>query len=399
MKNYILMHKNQECGTLSLDDVTGKFERYKDNGLGLSPFLGNATSENMKIWWESRAVPMSRDMIKQLINDLQIVTAEDYLSKNLALSITDTYWIKPLDMEVNYEKVNLFDIKSVDKLPYHNATSYDPNASLGGQMEKYWDLNNDTPVLVKEAYKNFGQQSINEVVATKLHELQNGNVNFVKYTAESLDNGSILSYCDAFTNKDIEFISAYEVISSQKISNDINYYNAFINICEQNGLDKEMIQNFMDYQAMTDFILSNSDEHLANFGIIRDANTMKLIGAAPIFDTGNSMFYSDLKKIPFTRAELLERKITSFYKNEENMLKNIKNKDLVKVDLLPFPNEIADIYKEYGLKEERANVIAQNYANKYIMFEEFQHGKTISLYNEKNNNNKIDVDKYFEEKR
>ena len=360
MKNYILMHKNQECGTLSLDDVTGKFERYKDNGLGLSPFLGNATSENMKIWWESRAVPMSRDMIKQLINDLQIVTAEDYLSKNLALSITDTYWIKPLDMEVNYEKVNLFDIKSVDKLPYHNATSYDPNASLGGQMEKYWDLNNDTPVLVKEAYKNFGQQSINEVVATKLHELQNGNVNFVKYTAESLDNGSILSYCDAFTNKDIEFISAYEVISSQKISNDINYYNAFINICEQNGLDKEMIQNFMDYQAMTDFILSNSDEHLANFGIIRDANTMKLIGAAPIFDTGNSMFYSDLKKIPFTRAELLERKITSFYKNEENMLKNIKNKDLVKVDLLPFPNEIADIYKEYGLKEASANVIAQN---------------------------------------
>lgn len=26
------------------------------------------------------------------------------------------------------------------KIPYHNATSYDYNASLGGQMEKYWDL-------------------------------------------------------------------------------------------------------------------------------------------------------------------------------------------------------------------------------------------------------------------
>ena len=28
------------------------------------------------------------------------------------------------------------------KVPYYNATSYDPNASLGGQLEKYWDLEN-----------------------------------------------------------------------------------------------------------------------------------------------------------------------------------------------------------------------------------------------------------------
>lgn len=398
MKNYVLMHKNQNCGYLSLDDVTGKFERYKDNGLGLSPFLGNATSENMKIWWESRAIPMSRDMIKQLINDLKVVTAEDYLSKNLALSITDTYWIKPIDMDIKYEQVNLFDIKTADKLPYHNATSYDPNASLGGQMEKYWDLNNGKPVLIKEAYKYFGQQSINEVVATKLHERQNSNIAFVKYTAKPLDNGSILSYCDAFTDKDVEFVSAYEVLTSQKISNDINYYNAFIDICAEHGLDKQMVQDFMDYQAMTDFILSNSDEHLANFGILRDANTMKLIAPAPIFDTGNSMFYSDLKKVPYTRAELLERPITSFYKNEEKMLKNVKNKDLVKTDLLPLPNEIAELYKEYGLREDRAELIAQNYANKYIMFEEFQHGKTISLHNEKKNPVVIDIKRYFENK-
>ena len=383
MKNYILMHKNKECGTLSLDDVTGKFDRYKDNGAGLSPFLGAATRENMKIWWESRAIPLSRDMIKKLINDLQVTTAEDYLAKNLALSITDTYWIKPIDMNINYDNVNLFDNKAINKLPYHNATSYDANASLGGQMEKYWDLVNDTPVLVKEAFKYFGQQSINEVVATELHTRQNNNIAFVKYTAESLDNGSILSYCNAFTNKDIEFVSAYEIVSSQKISNDMNYYDAFIDICSKNGMDKESVRDFMDYQAMTDFILSNSDEHLANFGVLRDANTMQLIKPAPIFDTGNSMFYSDLKKVPFTRVELLERKITSFYTSEEKMLKNVKNKDLVKVDLLPLPNEIADIYKEYGLRDDRADMIAKNYANKYIMFEEFQHGKRISLHNEK----------------
>lgn len=39
------------------------------------------------------------------------------------------------------------------KIPYHNVTSYDPNASLGGQMEKYWDFTGKVPVLVKESSK------------------------------------------------------------------------------------------------------------------------------------------------------------------------------------------------------------------------------------------------------
>lgn len=35
---------------------------------------------------------------------------------------------------------------------------------------------------------------------------------------------------------------------------------------------------------LTDFVISNTDEHLLNFGVLRDADTMKLIGPAPIFD-------------------------------------------------------------------------------------------------------------------
>ena len=67
------------------------------------------------------------------------------------------------------------------KIPYHNETSYDPNASLGGQMEKYWDLSGEQPILVKESYRFWGQQSINEVFATFVHELQKTYVPFVKY--------------------------------------------------------------------------------------------------------------------------------------------------------------------------------------------------------------------------
>lgn len=45
-----------------------------------------------------------------------------------------------------------------------------------------------------------------------------------------------------------------------------------------------------------DFLIMNDDRHLNNFGIIRDVNTLKWIGVAPIFDNGQSLnviHYSD----------------------------------------------------------------------------------------------------------
>ncbi|MCR5778818.1 MAG: hypothetical protein K6G84_15605 [Lachnospiraceae bacterium] len=387
MKNYHLMHKNDICGVLSIDIISSKFENYKDNNEGFSPFLGNTTIENMNRWWEMRAIPSSRETIRKLINSLEIITSEDYLAKNLALSITDTYWIKPDGSDLKYEDINLFNLKDpcCEKIPYHNASCYDPNASLGGQMEKYWDMSHDTPVLTKEAFKYFGQQAVNEVFATLIHTRQNTQIPFVKYSLSATDEGSILSFCDSFTNEDIEFISAYEIVSSSKVSNNNSMYEHYIKCCKDNGIDEEYIRTFMDYQTLTDFVISNSDEHLMNFGILRDANTMKLLGPAPIFDSGNSMFFSNLKKTPFTRAELLERQITSFYKTEEKMLKNVRYKNIVDVSLLPQVSEVKDFYANNGIPEDRAERIAINYGTKCTMLNEFQHGKTISFYNEKTN--------------
>ena len=52
---------------------------------------------------------------------------------------------------------------------------------------------------------------------------------------------------------------------------------------------------------MTDYLFSNVDRHLNNIGILRDPNSLKFIDFAPIFDSGNSMFYNmsfeDLKKV------------------------------------------------------------------------------------------------------
>ena len=385
MGTYYLVHKNDICGTLVINDITGGIDAYQDAKNGISPYLGNCDLAGISRWWNMRAIPANRETIKALINSLEVINSEEYLAKNLALSVTDTYWIKPVNMEVEYKDINFFKLGdySEGKIPYHNSTSYDPNASLGGQMEKYWDITKETPVLYKQSYKYYGQQSINELVATTIYELQDNQIPFVKYSCKNTEDGGKVSICDAFTSQDIELVSAYEVLSSTKIKNDTANYEAYIDICSKNGIDKDMMQEFMDYQTAMDFIISNTDEHLQNFGVLRDANTMKLIGPAPIFDSGNSMFFADLMKRPFTRVEMLGREITSFYNTEEKLLIHIKNKNLVKTDLLPSPAEIKDMYASNGIAEERADIIAKNYYTKKTMFEEFQHGKKISLYSEK----------------
>lgn len=45
MIQYFLMHKDQECGTLILDEKFGRILEYHDNRNGISPYLGTADIE------------------------------------------------------------------------------------------------------------------------------------------------------------------------------------------------------------------------------------------------------------------------------------------------------------------------------------------------------------------
>lgn len=385
MIKYSLMHKNDKCGTILFDENIGRITEYHDDRNGLSPYLGNCDIKKIQKWWEMRAVPASRATMQQVINNANCLNTEVYLAKNLGLSMTDTYWIKPSGIDLSFDNVKFANLAAYShgKIPYHNATSYDPNASLGGQMEKYWDLMHKTPILVKESYKYYGQQSINEVFASIVHSRQPSNVEFVRYTAEMTEDRGVQCKCPAFTSENIELLSAYEMVESRKIQNSQALYDEYINICVESGIDYNQIQEFMDYQTMTDFLITNTDEHLLNFGVLRDPNTMKLIGPAPIFDSGNSMFYSDGRKTPYTRAGILDIPITSFYKREEKLLGKVKNKTAVDLNSIPSAGEVKELYANAGIPEEKADVISKNYDTKAKMLSEFQRGKTISLYKEK----------------
>ena len=378
------MHRDTPCATVVFGDE-GKIEGFQLTNPEYAPFLGNCDAKKFSKWWAMRAVPASRALMRHVMQDAGILTPEEYLEKNLALSITDTYWVCPQDASLSFDDVRFanFVRHGAIQVPYHNATSYDMNASLGGKMDKYWDLSGDIPILVKESYHNYGQQAINEVFATNIHKMQNSSIPFVEYSASRTSDGILVSRCPAFTTEHTELIPAYEVIESAKINNDKNLYHAYIDLAVSHGIDRSQMQDFMDYQTMTDFLISNTDEHLLNFGVLRNTDTTRLLAPAPIFDSGNSMFYLENRIRPYTCVELLERNITSFYKTEEKMIANVSNKNILKLDRIPSSDQVMDFYTKAGIPEEKAYFIAKNYETKVALLDEFQHGKKISLYQEK----------------
>ena len=89
-------------------------------------------------------------------------------------------------------------------------------------------------------------------------------------------------------------------------------------------------------------VLTNTDRHLNNFGVLRNSRTLKFVRMAPIFDSGNSMFW-DAPRLP-ERSDCTEITVNSFRKTETELLKLVTDRSRVHMDLLPGRNEIAELY-------------------------------------------------------
>lgn len=206
--------------------------------------------------------------------------------------------------------------------------------------------------------------------------------NYVPYQLVNISTtGVVVTGCSCrnFTSLGTEFVSAIDIcnmsetIPGYKKSSDMNWYQYYIKMC---GLD---IQFFMDYMFMTDFVIINTDRHLNNFGVVRNSKTLQFIGAAPIFDSGNSLFYNFLS-IP-KGGGLLNIPVTSFKKKEVDMLKFVSNRGAVNLSLLPSDNELYNLLsKDANTSHEHIVGTVEAYVTKIRLLSDFQNGADIWSY-------------------
>ena len=396
-KIYYLMHCNDIVTTLSFDEITGNIVSVgKSKDEKLLPLGGNRTQDDLKKWWERRAVPLKQGNIKHLLNANNIATPQNFLLQNLGLSLSDHYWINPINLLLDWKNVNLFtndfkdefgEFRFKDSFSSENMkinlkcrTKFCPSASLQGDLQKKWVLQDGKRYLVKGNYGISCQQSINEAIASMLHEKQR-KMPYTKYRLcdiEVTNEKAIGCVCEDFCTEEVEFLPAYDVLASEKKSNEQSDYEQFISICGKHGLDVDEVRMFLEYEILTDFVITNVDRHLYNFGVLRDTKTLKFIGMAPIFDSGNSLFWNR-RTVP-KGQELLNISVNSFKSTETELLKYVKDVKLVELDKLPSRQELEELLLLDKECEIRMDAVLNGYSEKLNLLENLQNGDKIYQY-------------------
>ena len=72
---YKLMHKNDKVGNIMLSDDDKFLINVKIENPELAPFLGNATVENMRNWWNNRSIPGTRKDLNIILENAQCKNA------------------------------------------------------------------------------------------------------------------------------------------------------------------------------------------------------------------------------------------------------------------------------------------------------------------------------------
>ena len=149
----------------------------------LAPLQDMYQGQWINLWWKERSIPIEQDNIRMFLQENGYSMPSDYLIRNLGLSLTDYYWLKPINSDLTWKDVNLFDnnFKS-NLLNWRNDISessrddiphYSPNGSLQGTIEKSWVINNGDRCLIKGNHTFKSIESINETIACEIHRRQN----------------------------------------------------------------------------------------------------------------------------------------------------------------------------------------------------------------------------------
>lgn len=260
-----------------------------------------------------------------------------------------------------------------------NISKFSPSSSLNGELKKKWVIENGIRYLMKVNANDYGQQAVNELIASRLHERLEWK-NYVSYRVDIavVDGEKIpCSLCRLFTSKDLELVSGYQLIKNIKIPNNSSEFEEIIHQSVLFGMEESAVRKHLEYTILTDFILSNTDRHYNNFGFLYDSAKQKLVNMAPVFDTGNSLFY-DKEVIP-QESRILDITVNSFKKREVNLLEYAADRMLVNLDKLEgFSEEVSYLLKEYtAMPTERADRIANTVQQKIEYLKLFQQGKKI----------------------
>ena len=351
---------------------------------------GMADRSALNAWWMDRSIPGSRSGIREALEQLDITDTKLLLVRCYGLSLSDQYWICPVGMDLKWEDINFFDHAFSDDIgdillgSKKEKVEFDfssPDNTSDGCLKKRWKILNGQRCLIKGGSNPFRQQPFNEVIASGI--MNRLGIEHIPYELV-WDEEMPYSICRDFVTRDTELIGAWRIFQTQKKANSVSVYQHYVDCCAELGID---IIPAMNRMIVVDYIIANEDRHLNNFGLVREAESLKWLGAAPIFDSGSSFGYD---KLPF---EILSGKhITCkpFKNHHEEQLKLVSSFEWIEFEKLKDAGELIrsafdDERAVQFINEKRVDSIVTSTEKRIRILEEYAlhfNGKSATMSTE-----------------
>lgn len=297
---YLLMHRDIEVATFTLNHQSrwaNLLDVHNSAHLPLNMIeQPQHYEQDLNAFLDYRVIPKSRANFGIIKNLYGASNPKELSLRSNMVSISDHYWVKSETDTISWENINFYDnpipntpvfIDSIDTLKRREHWSHrlTPNTSNNGTLRQMWVDSDDEIRLYKAGDLPAKQEPFNEVVVSDW--LKNFNTDYIPYTLHTIDDENI-SVCQCFTNRDIEYIPAWQ-LTVNKYPQHMNAYTNYINQLGKYGLHN--VETQIQTMIALDFIVANEDRHWGNFGVLRNSKTLELVSLAPIFDNGNSLSY------------------------------------------------------------------------------------------------------------
>ena len=335
-------------------------------------------------WLSDREIPVNRENYSAYIK--KGTTARQFMLSNYGYSFTDCYWIQ--DSQNNYIWNDICYLRnSVDdfvSVKDANHMYKGQNATLGGQLEKFWYKRDGALKLCKKTGKLYDVLNAREIFASEIYK-RLGYKNHCDYEFLYDSTGDIVGCkCFSFVKNNLELVTAYDLLEEYNCTQQDDVYEKVIDFAYQYGLDRKECSDYMDIQTMVDYLITNRDRHQENIGFLRDAETLTIVSPAPVYDSGSC------KHLEGEYPEDLENTvINGLYYTEGELLKHVKNLTLINIELLPTREQYKEILDKCNITERRKAELLSLYENKKEYLYELQK-KSSLLYQD-------DIEKQKEE--
>ena len=396
----ILMNKNTKVLEAEYNEVSKFFDKiYEVFNIDYAPYIlksyyikdeinNTIFRTNLSDWFKGRGIPSWRDKLDLLLHRLNIITPSELLDKAFGLSLSDQYWIKPVNSNITYDNINFFDndfdyaefleasLSKNSKIIVKEESLRTPNNTTDGMLKKAWIIENNIRYLLKGGYKNEILQPFNEVLASEI--CNRLGFEHVEYTLDTYKD-IVVSKCPCFITKDTELITCNQILNGIERYNNYKDYENYIKILENNKINnpREKLENMF----ILDYLIMNEDRHLNNFGIIRDVNTLKWIDIAPIFDNGQSLNieYYDEDELHISGEGRFFYEVKPF----DEIIKCVKNIKRIDINAL---NDLPEWFDNLLHQYQHITNMSDKRINRLCILLNRQINKLKNIINEKSSN-------------